>query len=127
MAEWSRKKVNVYLEGSHCNIDSQQHMLKGAKRFADTHFIEIILHFFFITGLLCEEAVWSISLMKPNVRYLMNGTSFISMYRTRQHLLKINLNASSVAVIEARIKLKLINSLKYYPVNLNKIIIISLG
>ena len=33
MAEWSRKKVNVYLEGSHCSIDSQQHMLKGAKRF----------------------------------------------------------------------------------------------
>ena len=43
--------------------------------------------------------------MKLNVRYLMNGTSFISMYRTRQHLLKINLNASSVAVIEAKIKL----------------------
>lgn len=53
----------------------------------------------------CEEDVSSISLMKLNVRYLMNGTSFISMYRTRQHLLKINLNASSVAVIEARIKL----------------------
>lgn len=105
MAEWSRKKVNVYLEGSHCSIDSQRHMLRGAKRFTDIHFMEIILHFFFITGLHCEEDVWSISLMKLNVRYLMNGTSFISMYRTRQHLLKINLNASSVAVIEARIKL----------------------
>ena len=111
MAEWSRKKVNMYLKGSHCNIDAQQHILKGAKRFADIHFVEIILHIFFITGLLCEEAVWSISLMKLNVRYLMNGTPFISMYRTRQHL-KINLNALSVAVIEARIKLILWNVIK---------------
>ena len=50
--------------------------------------------------------------MKLNVRYLINGTSFIPIYHTRQHL-KIYLNASSVALIEARIKFSEILSNKF--------------
>ena len=50
--------------------------------------------------------------MKLNVRYLINGTSFIPIYHTRQHL-KIYLNAWSVALIEARIKFSEILSNKF--------------